>query len=516
MTGRWMLIPLACSSLWLAGGTLPAAGPGQEIAVLLKEIGQAINVSAWDQLGELDLIGQSNYFGVDGAVRFHVDRQGRFLLVITSPLGESRGWDGQSAWLGDRQGGWRRLHFRDEELALLLYPFIAGTWLRHQDAYEFTLLPTLPENPGLRLSIRRRGGSQQVMLRLDPQTKRPAELRSRSRDAEVQTTFNDYREVNGLQVPMTIRQQSRGTGNVLRFTDAIPRRQPLADRYVFSPQRPTQVWFEAGVPATIEVKRSRTGHLLVQPRLNGRDAGNFLFDSSAGAHAIHRRLAQDLQLPTMGKLLAAGVGDSVPTQFRKATQLELGPLRLPEQLFVELDLTALSVALGEPIGGVLGYPLFQAAVVDLDLGGPNVALHAPGHFTLSSGQWQELRFDGNVACLQARWAGVEKGGWFRLDPGAAVQVLFYSAEASGLTSSDPAAKAGASDKPTGRAQMRSAPLKWFELAGKRFENLQVTFPAAEGGASAGDPVVGTIGHGLLRSFRIVFDCGLGRVALIAK
>lgn len=516
MSGRWFLITLAGSCLWWAGGMLPAEKLSPEIAALLREAGQAINVAAWDQVGELDLIGQSNYFGVDGAARFHVDRQGRFLLVITSPLGESRGWDGKSAWLGDRQGSWRRLYFRDEEAALLLYPFIAGTWLRQQDGYEFTLLPPLPENPGPRLSIRRRGGNQQVMLRLDPQTKRPAELRTRSRDAEVQTTFSDYREVNGLQVPMTIRQQSRGIGNVLRFSDAIPRREAHADRYVFTPQRPTQVWFEAGVPAAIEVKRSRTGHLLVQPRLNGREAGNFLLDSNAGAHAIHRRLAQDLQLPTVGKLLAAGVGDAVPTQFRRATSLELGPLRLPDQLFVDLDLTSLSVALGEPISGVLGYPLFQAAVVDLDLGGPNVAVYAPTQYSLTTGQWQELRFDGNVACVQARWAGAEKGGWFRLDPGAAVQVLFYSPAATRLTLSDPAAGTKAQNTPVGCLQMQSASLPWFELAGKRFENLLVTFPARERGGGAEDPVLGTIGHGLLQSYRIVFDCGLGRVALIAK
>lgn len=516
MSGRWFLVSGAGWCLWLAGSTLLAGGLSPEIAALLREASQAINVGAWDRIGELDLIGQSNYFGVDGAVRFHVDQQGRFLLVITSPLGESRGWDGKSAWLGDRQGSWRRLYFRDEEAALLLYPFIAGNWLRQQELYEFTLLPTLPENPGPRLSIRRRGGSQPVMLRLDPQTKLPAELRARSRDAEIQTTFSDYREVSGLQVPMTVRQQSRGTGNVLRFTDAIARRQPHADRYVFTPQRPTQVWFETSVPAAIDVKRSRSGHLLVQPRLNGREAGNFLLDSNAGAHAIHRRLAQDLQLPTVGKLLAAGVGDAVPTQFRKATSLELGPLRLPDQLFVDLDLTALSVALGEPISGVLGYPLFQAAVVDLDLGGPNVALYSPIHYSLTVGQWQELRFDGNVACVQARWAGAEKDGWFRLDPGAAVQVLFYSAAASGLNSAGTLAGTSSQSPPAGRPQLRSAPVKWFELAGKRFENLQVTFPATERGAAADDPVLGTIGHGVLQSFRIVFDCGLGRVALIAK
>ena len=107
----------------------PPAGPSPEIAAILADVSKALGVAAWEQIGEIDLQGQSNYFGIDGKVKFHADRQGRFRLTITSPLGDARGWDGQSAWLGDRHGGWRRLHFRDVESLLRTFPFLFGSCL---------------------------------------------------------------------------------------------------------------------------------------------------------------------------------------------------------------------------------------------------------------------------------------------------------------------------------------------------------------------------------------------------
>lgn len=494
----------------------PPAGPSPEIAAILADVSKALGVAAWEQIGEIDLQGQSNYFGIDGKVKFHADRQGRFRLTITSPLGDARGWDGQSAWLGDRHGGWRRLHFRDEEAVLLTYPFLFGSWLRSPADYKYSIMPSLPENPGLRLNIRRRTGVQEVMLRLDPQTKRPLELRSKARDAEIFTTFSDYRDVDGLQVPMTMRQQIRGVGNVLRFTAATARGQVSGEHFRFTAQRPTQVRFETGAPAAVEVKRARTGHLMLRPRVNGKEVGWFILDSGAGAHAIHQRVAQELQLPAMGKVLAAGVGDTVTTQFRKAGSLELGPLQLVDQHFVEIDLGSISLLMGETIAGVLGYPLFQAAVIELDAAGPAVAVHAPQAYTLAGGQWEELRLDGNTSCVRAKFEG-DHEGWFRLDTGAGNTVSFHAPAVVKFKLLDgrattPTAEGGVG----GFSSARAGSLEWFELGGKRFDRINVRFSQAERGAFMDEYLIGNIGQGLLKSFRVVFDCGMGRIALIPK
>jgi hypothetical protein len=315
---------------------------------------------------------------------------------------------------------------------------------------------------------------------------------------------------------MTIRQQIRGVGSVLRFAEAAARGQPSVEPYRFATQRPTPSRFETGVPTAVEVKRARTGHLMLRPRVNGKEVGWFILDSSAGAHALHQRVAQELQLPILGKVLAAGVGATVATQFRKAASLELGPVQLVDQHFVEIDLGSISLLMGETIAGVLGYPLFQAAVIELDAAGPAVAFFAPQTYTLPGGQWQELRLDGNTPCVLARFEG-DRQGWFRLDPVAAHTVTFHPPAVVKLKLLEGRATTATADSGLGGfSSAQVGTLAWFELGGKRFEQLNVRFSQPERGAFQDEYLMGTIGQGLLKSFGIVFDCGLGRVALIPK
>ena len=73
MGQRWLLIlALLMAASWVAAE--PPDGPRPEIAVILADVSKALGVAAWDRLGEIELHGQSNYFGIDGAVRFHADR----------------------------------------------------------------------------------------------------------------------------------------------------------------------------------------------------------------------------------------------------------------------------------------------------------------------------------------------------------------------------------------------------------------------------------------------------------
>ncbi|HMP01357.1 MAG TPA: retropepsin-like aspartic protease [Gemmatales bacterium] len=517
---RWLRVCWMLALLFLAvaiGSTATASqGEAAELDQVLADARQALGLAAWDRLGEIELRGESNYFGLDGTARFTADRQGRFHLTIASPLGESRGWDGQAAWLGDRHGGWRRLHFREEESVLTLLPFLFGGWLRADDAYETRLLPRLPESPGVRLEVRRKDGLVPVTVRLDPESQRPIELRSRTRDADITTYLSDYRAVGGLQVPMTLRQQVRGLGNVLRFSEAESRPAPTAERYRFTARRPEQVRFDPNVPAVVEVKKSRTGHMLVRPLINDKEAGWFILDSGAGAHALHARSARELGLPALGKVLAAGVGDTIVTQFRKASTLQVGPLRLPDQHFVEIDLTLVSAAMGEAIAGVVGYPLFQAAIVEFEVEPPALRIHVPERFELKQGEWQELRLDGNVSCVEARFEG-DRSGWFRLDTGASNMVTFHAPVVERLKllegrQTQPAFEGGVG----GVSAARAGKLAWFELGGQRFENIDARFSAAEAGAFRDEILLGNIGQGLLRPFRVAFDYGESRFAFVPK
>lgn len=58
----------------------------------------------------------------------------------------------------------------------------------------------------------------------------------------------------------------------------------------------------------LAVRRAPTGHLLVHPRINGKDAGAFIFDTGAGMCVVSAPHSAELGLRASGSLEALGIG----------------------------------------------------------------------------------------------------------------------------------------------------------------------------------------------------------------
>jgi predicted aspartyl protease len=113
--------------------------------------------------------------------------------------------------------------------------------------------------------------------------------------------------------------------------------------------------FAADAPAELEVKRARTGHLLVQPVINGRPAGWFIFDTGAGICVISTPVSGNFDLKPSGvELSASGVGGQSMTSALLASTLRLGPVTLHDVPLMQTDLSFLREYLGEDIAGVVG------------------------------------------------------------------------------------------------------------------------------------------------------------------
>jgi hypothetical protein len=275
---------------------------------------------------------------------------------------------------------------------------------------------------------------------------------------------------------------------------------------------------DAGASPVVTSKRVKSGHLLVHPRLDGRDVGWFILDSGAGAMCITPALADELGLATVGTVTAAGIGGSVPARIRRGGELVVGPLVMRAPTWVELDLAFLEEHFGVPVAGILGHDLFARAVVSIDAVTPRVEIHAPAaHALPAGGSWARLAIDDRLPCVEARFEG-DRTATFRIDTGANGTLSFQAdaVERWGLLE-------GRETRTTltggvgGFVQVPSGELEWFELGGRRLAPVAgVTFEREPGPLALPPHVAGTIGGGLLEPFTMVLDYRGRRVAFLPR
>ncbi|MBL0926955.1 MAG: retropepsin-like domain-containing protein [Phycisphaerales bacterium] len=295
-----------------------------------------------------------------------------------------------------------------------------------------------------------------------------------------------------------------------------------------------QASFDAARPSALEVKRSKTGQLLVKVEVNGRDAGWFIFDTGAGVCVVSKSLtgrAEELGMSSAGEVDAVGVGGSKrSSKLFRAAALRVGPLTLKDHVVMETDLSFLTPHLGEEVSGVIGYGVLARCVAEIDVGAalgeagggigePRVSLFAPAGYALAEGAWTELSVEGRVPAVKARFEGNGGGreGMFRLDTGANGHVTFHEPAVrtmkllEGREVRD--AKLGGVG---GFVSAKAGTIGWFELGGVRHENMPASFAIEKKGVFADADRAGNIGAELLRPFVVVIDYTNKRAAFVRR
>lgn len=262
--------------------------------------------------------------------------------------------------------------------------------------------------------------------------------------------------------------------------------------------------------------QARTGHLLARVKVEEGAPSWFIVDSGAAAWAIDRELAQKQGLKPAGDAAVEGAGGSAKTRWCVAKRIEIGPAVFGACKMVELDLSAVSKAMGVSVGGICGFDFFAACVVELDLKTPSLRVFAPNSFDLKAGSWQKLTLHGQLLCVNAKFEG--HTGLFRIDTGAGRgTVLFHSPAVRALRLTEGRAlEPGTSEETLGTMHYEIGQLADFELANKRFESPTVGFSTDESGAMADSTTTGTLMHDFLAPFEIVFDVGSRRIAFLSR
>jgi hypothetical protein len=273
--------------------------------------------------------------------------------------------------------------------------------------------------------------------------------------------------------------------------------------------------FDAAKPARLLVRRVATGHLLVQPVVNGIQAGWFIFDTGAGICVVSTPHAEELQLEAVGELDANGIGGGAKAEFYRAATFELGPLALRDHPLMVTDLSFLKAHLGEEIVGVVGFGVLSQCVAEIDPVEERISIFDPAAYVLADCDWTPVDLADRIPALEARFEG--HAGLFHIDTGANTGVSF-SANAvtrwkllEGREVQD--AKLGGVG---GFLAAKRGKLAWFEIGGLRQEQVSATFPLEGKGVLGGHRIDGSLGAEVLRPFVLVTDYARERIALRAR
>ena len=456
--------------------------------------------------------GTARFRGLDSRFTFLFAPDGRFRSEVGGALGEVTGFDGATGWEVDYSRMPRPLELEDLEVTQFEAWLLSGRWLAADGPFDVSLDAAKTDDKLLALKLKLKRGVLEANVFLDRATWLPARATRRGTAGEEVIELAGYREALGFRFPHRVTRAAAGVTNVFEIRSVVP--APAAARARFRPAtaRPADVRWKSGAPARVEVRRVRSGHLLVHPLVNGEDAGWFILDSGAGAMVIDQKTADRLGMPALGEILAIGVAGSTKARFRRGRTFELGPLTITDTRYLELDLAFLTQAFGVPVGGICGRDFFARSAVEIDIANESVSVHDPARFRLAGAEWQELFFSGRNPAVRARFEGGHEG-LFRLDTGSDQTVSLHgpAVERHKLLAGRET-RESRSGGVGGVAASRTGRLAWFELAGRRFENPEVEFAGAGPGAFSDVYTAGNIGAGFLRAFRIVFDYGNKRVA----
>jgi hypothetical protein len=125
---------------------------------------------------------------------------------------------------------------------------------------------------------------------------------------------------------------------------------------------------------------SRYNHVYVRGTVNASDSLWFFVDTGAGSNVISAESIARLKLKTEGLGQAHGAGGTVQAGRVIGATIRVAGLQFGDVLTASVPLQAVATQVGLPVEGIIGSPLFQNAIVEVDYARSVLVVHKPGSF----------------------------------------------------------------------------------------------------------------------------------------
>jgi hypothetical protein len=483
---------------------------------ILARIKAATGGERWDHIRSRHVVGKLAAGGLNGTAEQWDDivtgrTYGAFKL---GPLAGAQGYDGKVLWTQDESG-----QSRAETTQDAIEGSISG-------AYRTTMAFWYPERrAGTVEYVARRSfnGHEDDVLRMSPVGGRPFEIwvntqtslieQLTEREAsETRTeTYGDYREVDGVRIPFTLRfSHGEAKYDQVLAVESVDFGIPLDEARFAQPTRPASDYTFAAGQASVEIPfKVYNGHIYLPVKIDGKGPFRMLFDSG-GANILQPSVAKRIGLKVEGALGGSGVGESKQdVGMTKVGRVELGGIVVRDQVFATLDLEdfASRVEGLDHVAGLVGYELFKRFPVKIDYQRSRAIFYNPETFKYSGqGVRVPFRFKGHIPQVEGTVDGI--AGAFDIDTGsrASIDLTGPFVDKNGLAEKYAVKYRVVSGAGVGGRVFSSLARADALTLGDVAVVKPVTYLSQQNkGAFADVYLAGNVGYGVLRQFNITFD-----------
>lgn len=278
---------------------------------------------------------------------------------------------------------------------------------------------------------------------------------------------------------------------------------PPAKTAAFSVNRPDELPDQL----TITLREHR-GYLFAPARINGREAGMFMFDTGSNLTVISTGVAGRLGLEVVGNSHAVGVGGTQAFDYRGFNRLEFGGLEVSGNRAAAISLHPMSNGIGTSVSGLIGIRELGGLPFTLDYSNHTLTVYRRDKFAPPPGvKPQRARFD--FAGLPVVEATVGNGHpvWLILDSGADNELTLprKCLELWPDITAAPGSGAGHSAGVGGAVASTYTWIRSINVFGLDLKDMPAQFEQAPEAFTRQTRPVGRIGGAFLKNFRLTMD-----------
>jgi hypothetical protein len=205
-------------------------------------------------------------------------------------------------------------------------------------------------------------------LYLDRVTGLPAKAVRKPYDDLMITVFDDWRPVNGIQVPHALREfTSADSTESVTVLESVELGHKLGTAQFAAPKPGERDYrFASGRTALGIPFNFENDHIMIECSVNGRPPLWFMLDSGAGWTCINKTRLAEFGLETFGERSVAGGGNFTDLSFTRVETMQVGGVEMLHQRNGVLDMNGLERLYGMPMGGILGYDFMSRFVIHVD------------------------------------------------------------------------------------------------------------------------------------------------------
>jgi hypothetical protein len=405
---------------------------------------------------------------------------------------------GDRVYVRNANGNVRELRGYLRRRALTEELLDSGDFVKHPELVRFAGWGDVNGTKAWRIEVNAKGGEPETLW-IDPGSGLPLRLEFLDGDGPSYVDYADWHDVKGRKIAFrnTLTDGDHRFDTV-QLTTSVRLDEPV-DPAAFAPLVPKLLATDRvhTVPLV-----ERGGHVGATVRIANKD-WFFILDTGAQSILVDSAILKAAGVDGRGALEVRGASRSGGLTVATLPRLEVDGANMDDVVVSSLDI-ARNLGGGLRIDGILGYPFFGSAVVEMDFANKTMRFGPPGSF-VPKGTRIELDIDRELAETTLR-VNSRLDAQFIVDTGNSGEMLLYRPFLEAHPGIVPFSAMGSMNYGIGgaNASYRTV-LDGIRLGGYDLFHRNVDVVLATNGAFADRVDAGNVGLGVLRNFVATFD-----------